>query len=767
MNRNHAAPVLEPYPTRTAKVRKVGQFLNKGFAGAKPSRSTTFLIMKSIEKVLFLFFTLMFGFISLESVGQCGFTPGSYCVPFATNTSGATVTIPITCTSGTILGLTCSSELSPVSTSGIGTSSGSITVRCAANSRCPGKVMATFGSASCPGGTEMVVYKSYTQANLNVFYSAIFGNDDVGQPKPYAINATGCLDPGGTATFSVVPSVSAGCPISDVISWRFVNASDVALTGWNVRYASSDNSSITVDIPDAATFSQPCTVKVRVGTCASVTVVHAQKIIFPSASSPDVSLVNGSKGTPQINNPNSNGFPYGGVFGDRTLCIPADYGFTFADGSGAYTSNNITLQATPDESAAGVTYTWTVPVGFDLVSQSGNQAVIRVYGGTLGASGVITVRAARANSCAGDVARVAISRRLVARSGGNASNPQFGFNLPVPGLVSGTPSPTACSTGSAPWPLEVKQDYLLTMAYVPANTSITWSCTPGANPYWEFRPTGSSKANTVYATNLVTTGSTVIGRYRIPVGFTGTTPIPIINITGGTCSSTLQFTPQIKLPGTVRLSINVSGSNGNANNNLTLVNTSGAPTWPITSPCGTNNVRYVWSFQGTFTPAGGSPITYNNTEYEGTDIFNVNNVLGQNSANLAQGIYNGTFRVAVHNGAVACNNCFAAEASLAFSQTVNRPSGGGGDAQASPQIQVPQGILLTPNPASKDVTINLQELESGGTLELRNSAGISVRRIEGFGSGTRISIQKLPKGVYSVDYFDNKQSRVSQKLLVE
>lgn len=497
------------------------------------------------KNLIVLFFVVIAGFGTSKSWGQCSFTAGTYCVPYATNTSGGTVTVPITCSSGTVLSVSQSSELLFVSSTGIGTASASITVRCAANSKSPGKVLATFGNVSCPSGAEMNVYKSYTQANLNVFYSAIFGNDDVGNPKPYAIQASGCLDPGGQATFSVVPSVSSGCAISDVISWRFVDASDVALTGWTVRYASSDNSSITVDIPSAATFSQPCTVKVRVGTCANVAVVHAQKIIYPSASAPDISLVNGTTGTPQVNNPNSNGIPSGGVFGDRTLCIPADYGYTFGDGSGAYTSNNITLQATPNESAAGVSYTWTVPVGFDLVSQTGNQAVIRVYGGTLGASGVITVRAVRANSCAGDIARVAISRRLVARSGGNASNAQFDFNLPT---ASGAISPTACSPTVTPIPLEVKQDYTLTMLNVPANTSITWSCTPGANPYWEFRPTGSTKVNTVYATNLVTTGSTVVARNRIPVGYTGAFANPIINITGGTCSSTLQYSPQIKLP---------------------------------------------------------------------------------------------------------------------------------------------------------------------------------------------------------------------------
>lgn len=721
--------------------------------------------MKNVKSILALTLCLI-GFGNLV-FAQCGFTPGTYCVPFATTTSGATITIPVTCTSGTIYDFpTPSGELSFVSSTGTGTATGSITVRCAPNSRCPGVVRVRFGNASCLSGAEMRIDKSFTQANLNSFYSAIFGLDDNSQPKPYAINATGCLDPGGQVTLSVVP---LNCSVTDPITWSFVDASNNPISGWTERYRSTDGSSITVDVPSAATFTQPCTVKVRVGVCAATNVVHAQRIIFPSASAPDISLVSGTTGTPQVNNPNTNSIPSGGVFGDRTLCVNADYGYTFPDNSSPYTSNTITLQATPNESAAGVTYTWTVPQGFDLVSQSGNQAVIRIYGGTAGASGVITVRAARANSCSGDVARVTISRKLVAYSGGNVSNAQFAFNLPNPNWTSlGTPAPTNCSTGSAPWPLEVKQDYLLVMQNVPLNTPITWSSSTGGNPYWEFRPNPSVKVNTVYATSIVTQAPNVIGRCRIPVGFTstGTTPMPTISISGGTCNTTLQYSPAIKLPGSIRLAINISGSNGNQNNNLTVVNAAGAPAWPQTAPCGQNNIRYIWSFQGTFTPAGGSANAYNNTEYEGTDIFNVNNVLGQNVTNLAPGIYNGTFRVAVHNGASSCTNCFGAEASLPFSATVNRPSGGGGGGE-NPTLILPPSLRLSPNPAGKEVWIETQYVEEGGTIEIRNSQGALVKQVSNAAPKSRIVTESFTKGIYTVEYRDKKGRMASEKLIIE
>lgn len=713
-------------------------------------------------KILILFFSVIItGLTTGRVFGQCSFSAGTFCVPFATNTSGATVTVPISCSSGTILSLTASSELSVVSTTGIGTNSGSITVRCAANSKCPGKVMATFGNASCPSGAEKVVNKSFTQANLNAFYTAVFGVDDNNQPRPYAINATGCLDPGGQVTLSVVP---LGCSAIEPITWQFVDAAGNTLPGWTERYRSTDGSSITVDVPNAATFTQPCTVKVRVGVCAATNVVHAQRVIFPSATAPDIQLVSGSQGTANPNNPNSNGMPLGGVFGDRTLCVNADFGANIGTAQNPgypYSSNTITLQAVPDESNAGVAYSWTVPQGFDLVSATGNQAVIRVYGGVEGASGVITVRAARANSCAGDVARMTILRRLVPQSG-NATVGTISFNAVV---RSGGISPTACNPAVNPIPLEVKQDYTLTIANLPLNSSVTWACAnPGNQPFWEFRPAGSNKESTVYNNNLTVNANSVVGRYRIPPNYTGTMANPVVSFTSGTCTSTLTYSPQVKLPNGMKVQLTFSGSNQTANNTITVSN-NGGTSWPPTG-CGTNSVRYIWSFQGTFTGGTGSP--YGNTEYEGIEIFPTNNILGINNTTLAPGTYNGIFRIAAHNGSGGCTYCFGVEGSVSVTNMIvsaQRPAGGGGDEPL--QVQPTPQLRLSPNPAGKEVQVEMENISEGGRLEIRNGEGKTVKTVSQATRQTKISLIGLPKGLYSVAYLSPNGERVSEKLVVE
>jgi hypothetical protein len=435
---------------------------------------------------------------------------------------------------------------------------------------------------------------------------------------------------------------------------------------------------------------------VRVGTCAAANVVHAQLVIRPNASPQDIRFVASSAGTAVPPNTSDVAAPanFSGVMGDRTWCLNADYGV----GSPSYSSNQFTLEAWPDESSSGVTYDWTIPtVGFELVAQTANRITVRARRGVDGISGVFTVAARSPSSCRAEYARFSITRRLVSP-----------YNNPFITLGTGTPSLTGCNPAVNPIPLDVKQDYVLNLPNVPQNTPITWSCAnPGGpsnptQPYWEFRTVGSVKTSTIYQTTLNNVvGNSIIARYRIPVGYTGSFSNPVINITGGTCAATLQYAPTIKLPGSIRLSINIGGSNGNANNVLSVVNTSGAPSWPLAAPCAQNNIRYLWSFQGTFTPPVGPATSYNNTEYEGTDIFNPNNFLNQNSANLAPGVYSGIFRVAVHNGAAACTTCFAAEAFLTFNQTVNRPGHGGGTGEVKDLLPTMPQLYLRPNPEGR------------------------------------------------------------------
>ncbi len=645
-----------------------------------------------------IFFLLIInGLVGRQAIGQT-FGQPFYCVNYATNTSGAAVQITFSLPQalGTISSIAPSgpNELLVATAASINNTASprtaTISVRCAANNRCPGKVRVNYGTGTCLLSVEVTVYKSYTQSNINAFSAFVFGFDDNSIPKPYQIISDGCADPGELLNLSVVPVVSTiPCTTaSDIYTWRFVDGSGNPLAGWSPLFASSDNSAIALRVPSP--FTQPCTVQVRVGTCAAANVVHAQLIIRPNASPQDIRFVASSAGEPIAPNISNVAAAtnFSGVMGDRSWCLNADYG----TGAPNYTSDQFTLEAWPDESSSGVTYDWTIPnIGFALVSQTGNKITVRALRGINGTSGVFTVAARSPSSCRAEYARFNITRRLVSP-----------FNDPSIAPSAGTPAPTACNPAVNPIPLEVKQDYVITIPNVPANTPITWSCAnPGTQPYWEFRPAGSSKANTVYQSSIaITTGNSVIARYRIPVGYTGTLSNPTINITGGTCNATLQYNPLIKLPGSIRLSINISGSNGNQNNNLTVVNTSGAPAWPLASACSQNNIRYQWSFQGLYQCVGCSSATdFNLTEYEGTQIFNVNNVLGQNVTNLAPGIYNGIFRVAVHNGAAACGNCFGAEASLPFVQTVNRPPGGGGTGDVQDALPTMPQLYLKPNPA--------------------------------------------------------------------
>ena len=682
-----------------------------------------------------IFFLLIInGLVGRQAIGQT-FGQPFYCVNYATNTSGAAVQITFSLPQawGTISSIAPSgpNELLVATAASINNTASprtaTISVRCAANSRCPGKVTVIYGATSaCQNSSDVIVYKSYTQTNINAFSAFVFGLDGNSIPNPYQIISDGCADPGELLNLSVVPVVSTiPCTTaSDIYTWRFTDASGNPLAGWLPMNERADKSEISLRVPSP--FTQPCTVQVRVGTCAAANVVHAQLIIRPSASPNSIFLVSqangGSNTSPLANNPNinpANGFPNATNDANKTWCLNADFGVTTngqPTGPAAYyAGNEFTLQALPDESLSGVTYSWIVPPGFDLVSQTGNKAVIRAYGGTQGASGVIQVNALQANTCRGQFSRLTIQRRLVPTTG-TATAANLPFNTPTIGypsltLPGGGTISTPAPCNPAQTLLEVKQDYTLTLPNVPANTPVTWSCTNNTSNqlYWEFRPVSSNAPTstnpTVYATNIVTTTPSVIGRYRIPVvANTAALPgnTPSITYSALTCGPPLTFSPGVKLPNGVRLRLAFAGTNSTGNGFITVQQDLNSSTYPPL-PCNTTSLRHRWSFQGTFSAGPNSP--YNNADYEGLDIFQGgNNSLAIANPQLPGGVYTGTFRVAISNGGgvTGCTNCFAQEASISvnnFTIAYPRPGHGGGTGDVQDVLPTIPQLYLKPNPA--------------------------------------------------------------------
>lgn len=750
--------------------------------------------MKFSGKLFVFFFVVIAVFGTSKSFGQT-FGQPSYCVNYATNGAGAGVQITFNLPSA--LG-----NISSIATAGVNElgvtvvqainnttnpRTATLSVRCAANSRCPGKVRVLYGDPNCLTGVDVTVFKAYTQANINSFSAFVFGVDDNSVPNPYAIIADGCADPNELLNLSVVPVVSTTpCTTAvDTYTWSFVDAAGNPLAGWTPLFSSSDNSAVSIRVPSP--LAQACTVRVRVGTCAAVNVIHAQLIIRPSASPNFIALVlaanGGSNTANSTNNPNTpvhTTFPNNGS-ADKIWCLNADFGANLSNGQLAYASNEFTLEALPNESASGVTYTWNIPPGFELVSQTGNRAIIRAFGGSLGASGVIQVNALQANTCRGQFSRLTVQRKLVANSG-NAGVGTVPFNTPTaPSTIqyptiplnvgTFTSVPAACSSG--PTLLEVKQDYTITVPNVPANTSVTWTCSNNTSTqaYWEFRPVGSNKNSTTYSTSIVTTTPSVIGRYRIPVIVpnTGTLPTntPTITYSALTCGTALSVSPGIKLPNGVRLKVAFTGSNSTGNSNITVQNDNGT-TYPPTG-CSGSNLRYVWSFQGSYSGGAGSP--YNNVEYEGTEVFtDGNNRLSINSPQLPAGTYTGIWRVAVTNGAGGspCTNCFAEEASsgnITVTVAYPRPGHGGNNPSA---LNVKPYIQLSPNPATGEVTIVVEGTSESGAVLLRNAQGkVVYQKEEAKASGTSVQLNHLSKGIYTVEYRDTSGQTVSEKLVVQ
>jgi len=259
---------------------------------------------------------------------QCSFEFSQYCVPYSAIETNVSTQIRLTCNPGFVVReITTSPELRIISTTGLGSSSTSSIISCRAGSFCPGVLRAKVWDGNCYKIISQTVHKILSPVDVLPFAIKAFGQNGF---EIETSNGQTCARPGDILGLRVAPLLSVCTTATDIYTWSFVDAAGNPLAGWTPVIRSGDNSAVTVRVPTSANFTQPCTVRVRVGTCAAIGVVHAQMIIQPNASPSDISLASGTVGTRIAPNPNLtavDNFTYlSGTPGDRTWCLNADYG---------------------------------------------------------------------------------------------------------------------------------------------------------------------------------------------------------------------------------------------------------------------------------------------------------------------------------------------------------------------------------------------------------------------------------------------------------
>ena len=440
-----------------------------------------------------------------------------------------------------------------------------------------------------------------------------------------------------------------------------------------------------------------------------------------------------------------------------SACMPINRGGTGFNTSGTRIGLPAADRFRLRSEISGATYLWTLPAqGFWIEGSSTAQEITVIADNknlpaNVGASGVFSCRATPTTGCANSTATFAINRSLVA-----------GYNV-----VSVTPAPNPAGPGTTAGLYCFKPDetYTFTLSNAPLNTRFTWA----------------NLNTTVTAWNIFSGANDGPSIQVRPVVVGGVLTLPL-NVKATSCNPTINFQvngndPQVAgnplnldiiNSGTGTLAVNTTGSNPtdipnwytSFPNSTTLCGGTTSPTRPSNA----SDFTYTWSFISG-TDEFGAPIT-------ALDFFpNEPNPLGSfNAVNVNPGNFAVTVRVVITSRNITTPRCYLTRC---FSQTITKTFGlqafrkavSGETAEESISKQV-DGLRLSPNPSSGEVSVGLKGIEKGGSLRIMNGMQRTVQKSPLF-EGGNVQLKGLPAGIYTVEYISPNGKRFAEKLSVK
>lgn len=600
------------------------------------------------------------------------------------------------------------------------------TIRCKNQNFMKGQVRVRW-SGLCGVSAEIVrsidVFKTFTATDLNTQTNV----DEPGQTT-YYIAGTDCAGANERLAFAVRPYITN--PASDMIGqdkyyWTVGGFTPLVPTALGTANP-TDYSAIILRAPDPMPAQIQLTV--RLGQYNSGT--HASMFVNKRPKTPAIKMGNYPTGCWV-------GVNQGATDNDAQACMNATYTGTF----------DLTLF----DGESDVTYEWSWPGGFTP---------------TTATSGVgVTTVTFQANT--GSPAVVGAGRFTCQAKGGGTCGNRAG-TLDVIRLLNSGYSITQTPASSPAQCLSPGVEYTFSLTgttNVPTNQAYEWS---------------------------------------YPAGWT---------VTGGATGSSIKLTPPVNgNGGTVSVKPNTTGQNS-ACTTGTFVSTGtysvrGEGGYPVSAlrdatsrtfyaqvatggttlnypSCDDSQFDYAWSYRGRFTTSGGTSTNYptslgspcTDSWYNApgstpgaTDPFAGAN--GNQTITLKAGTHAAHPSCSTDGGArlrvivsskpgstcgVNGGGCYYSIGIMSVPGTLSRPGHGGGDNPTQLTIgELEHTLELIPNPSSGKTTIRIGQL-SDTPLRIRDMQGRVVHQVLSPGKEQTVDLQKLPRGMYQVEYFDGTE----------
>jgi hypothetical protein len=598
----------------------------------------------------------------------------------------------------------------------------SVQVRSIADNFCRGQLTVAWidSGVECdtivPVGNQrsILISKIFTQAQINA------------SPKlPAALNqdirvignTPNCVSANGLYTFSIFPinqCPNDGLGIDD-ITWTSTFTGN-AQPGWQQFtevYRSSDNSSITVRMPPAANMPNGFNISAKLGVCN--TAVNTKNITVQRAPSPGFITITGPGRNQFTNITDNNGI------NPARACLPAN------------ANNSFTLTCNPNE-GPGITYQWDVPPGYNHTAL--NSRTITVTPTPQAQSGLFICNINPNSACGKVQAVMNITRSLHADVNQITVTPAINNNCVFPGT-----------------------NYTFTITNAPIGNTYLWEPTSGTSPFWNIiagQGTASITATPIIPIN--NTETTI--NLQVQAIQRGTDPATAC---GGNINRTFNLANS-----PVALKILQTGSQFNV-----VRESDDSPNWAADFGCTVANIIYTWRFVGSY-QSQAPPITPPCTTAvvqctTGTGCGNNPPIVGSGQAiSLVEGCYNGVLRVTVQSGP-NCTNCRQAILELPLSGPVQLPVGGGGGGGlpiTDNPLTLPR-LLLTPNPASKELKVKTIEIDAGGWFYIKDISGRALYQTVLEDGDNVMELKNMPRGIYITEYVSPAGKRLQEKLIVE
>jgi hypothetical protein len=618
----------------------------------------------------------------------------------------------------------------------------------------------------CGGGAEFVrsidIFKQYTEANgpNNGRLDELSGGAG-GDANHFRIQSSGaCVTPGKQMVFSVPPLATN--PPTDEIGqdnyfWAFPDWQ--GQPGFSIRYASGDNSAITVQAPSALDVVEP-RVWVKVGNAntpnpPSTGNFHSQLILTREAS--DIRIITTQTGLGACIRQT----PSGPLAKEATAIISANLS---TNSNNFLTLSAATVDGSPLNYPDG-NYTWTFqenafqqlpdPLYGNTIDNKRPRILLRPLPGAQGLQEHRITLSLDKGQCGADFAALTVYRDFSL-----AGAPAYNRITPAPDNTCYIPG----------------RSYSFAITNPPAG-QYTWSFTGG----WQITQGQGTSAVTVVA-----------GTASPNITVTAAIPAEAI----GNCTGRIT---QLSASG-----YNVANDNNldfvinRTNRNLTIQNSNGGEWLPNT--CDASQFLYTWQFRGerstnngttwtafgSWNADGGTwfPAINPNTGQiaNGAPIFTGPAIPNTPSNTFALGRYRGLqtagapptaqFRLTVrHNPDALCPNytCFFGERIFNLADGTYMPTPGGGSEPRNLSdlpMQAVNGITVYPNPNGGDFTVAVDNPATDAQIILRNSQGKEVHRLNHVEPHQLLQLKHLPKGIYLLEY-SGGADRMSGKIVID